>query len=181
MARSAGVLQIRRRDRDQVASGHLDRVIPWQWCRGRPPSPRSIACPEYFEQLCLYIGVALPRTWPDIDLAIGDWGSAAPECHALRGSRYKPPPFLNLRNGSAVYALLVGIEWRGTHAAGGHHQLLAMACTAGLGNVEVCDLRFGIPRGQDLVHAAVAVLTISNVRVACRRRFCVDAMIVSAC
>ena len=82
------------------------------------------------------------------------------------------------RHRLAVHAFLVRREGSGTDAGRGHHELLAVACAAGLWNVGARDFRFRVARGQYLVHAAVAILAFRHVGVARRCGLGVDAVIV---
>ncbi len=78
----------------------------------------------------------------------------------------------------AVDAFLIRSVGRSRHAAGRHRKLLAVAGAAGCRNVGVSHLRLGIAGRQDLVHAAVAVLTLGDVGVAGGRRLRMDTAIV---
>src|SRR5581483_10787623 len=66
----------------------------------------------------------------------------------------------------AVNTLLVGVEGSGTNSAGTHDQFLPVAGAAGLRDVGVRYLRFGIAGRQDGVNIAVAVLAFGYVGVA---------------
>lgn len=75
-------------------------------------------------------------------------------------------------------ALLIGSDHLLALAAIFHHEFLAVAGSAGCGNIGVMYARPGIARGQQFMRAAVAINASGGVSVACLDGFAVEAAIV---